>query len=388
MTWFTSATISQAQSCARAGSIRTVGDAAASLEATSGRSATVSVGPGSVISPVYTERRPRGRPPQVADSANLGYSAPRVQRSTILCVLSGHDAHARAIASSLAEQLGRHVVELDACASPPQHLARIARRCQESRPLALVTATTDHIGQFAAWLWGIPVLLSWSEAGSSAQLVDVLDERARRASSQSGLPLLVKRAIDVSISASALVVSAPLLALSALAIQATLGSPVFFRQERPGKDGRLFRIYKLRTMTTERGPDGRLLPDEQRLVGLGKWLRRASVDELPQLLNVLRGQMSLVGPRPLLPQYLSRYSARQARRQNVLPGITGLAQVNGRNAMSWSERLERDVEYVDNWSLALDAAIVWKTLGTVFSGSGVSQDGHATMPEFQGDSAS
>ena len=163
-----------------------------------------------------------------------------------------------------------------------------------------------------------------------------------------------------------------------------MGSPVLFVQERPGKGGRVFRLYKFRTMTEARDGEGRLLGDEERLTGLGRWARRLSVDELPQLWNVLRGEMSLVGPRPLLVEYLGRYSARQARRHEVQPGVTGWAQVHGRNAVSWGEKLEMDVWYVENRSLWLDLRILGMTVGKVLRREGISQAGRATVEEFMG----
>lgn len=193
-----------------------------------------------------------------------------------------------------------------------------------------------------------------------------------------------KRAFDVLVSATALLVLSPVMAVVALLVAARLGRPVFFRQSRPGKGGRIFRIYKFRTMTDARDPAGRLLPDEARLTPFGRWLRSASLDELPQLLNVLLGDMSLVGPRPLRVQYLERYSPEQARRHEVRPGVTGWAQVNGRNELSWEEKFRLDVWYVDNRSLALDLKILWLTLLNVLRGDGISAPGEATMPEFLG----
>jgi len=188
----------------------------------------------------------------------------------------------------------------------------------------------------------------------------------------------LKRALDVTLAALGLVASAPVLALASVAIRLVMGRPVLFRQRRPGLHGRPFFLYKLRTMHESAGPDA------LRLTPLGRWLRRSSVDELPQLWNVLVGDMSLVGPRPLLMQYLPRYSAEQARRHEVKPGITGLAQVSGRNALSWEEKFALDVRYVDEWSLGLDARILLRTLGNVVSGHGISAGGEATMPEFLG----
>lgn len=193
-----------------------------------------------------------------------------------------------------------------------------------------------------------------------------------------------KRLFDVCLGSLALAALVPVLGGVALLVRAWLGAPVLFRQARPGLGGRPFTILKFRTMTDAVGPDGRLLPDAERLTAFGRFLRASSLDELPELINVLRGEMSLVGPRPLLPAYLDRYSSRQARRHEVLPGITGWAQIGGRNSLSWDDRLERDVWYVDHLSLRLDILILWKTLGRLVHPRGISAEGHATMPEFRG----
>lgn len=196
--------------------------------------------------------------------------------------------------------------------------------------------------------------------------------------------LLIKRAIDIAGAAIALVLSGPLIAAAALAIRLTMGRPSFFRQERPGLNARPFTLLKLRTMNQAVDAAGTVLPDGERLTGLGRLLRKTSLDELPQLWNVLTGAMSLVGPRPLLPAYVSRYTGHQSRRHEVKPGITGSAQVNGRNALTWEEKFDLDVWYVDHWSLCLDLQILWRTLRKVWQRDGISQTGHATMPEFLG----
>ena len=201
---------------------------------------------------------------------------------------------------------------------------------------------------------------------------------------QSGWPRLVKLVVDRSLAAIGLVATAPLLGAAAVAVRVRMGGTVFFTQERPGLHGRPFRIFKMRTMTNERDAQGALLPDELRLTALGKALRASSIDELPQLWNVLRGDLSLVGPRPLLMQYLPLYSADQSRRHDVLPGITGWAQINGRNERSWDDKLALDVWYVDHWSPMLDVSILARTIATVFRRSGISSDGHVTMPLFTG----
>ncbi|MCE5267210.1 MAG: sugar transferase [Planctomycetaceae bacterium] len=194
----------------------------------------------------------------------------------------------------------------------------------------------------------------------------------------------MKRAIDVTVAATVLLVCLPVLGIVALAIAWRMGRPVLFRQQRPGLGGRPFMLYKFRTMADIRDVEGRLLPDAERLTMLGRLLRRTSVDELPQLWNVLRGDMSLVGPRPLLMQYLDRYTPEQSRRHNVKPGITGWAQIHGRNALSWEQKFALDVWYVDHGSLALDVRILAATALKVAGGRGISAASCATMFEFQG----
>jgi lipopolysaccharide/colanic/teichoic acid biosynthesis glycosyltransferase len=223
-------------------------------------------------------------------------------------------------------------------------------------------------------------------AGSSPSASATVEARAdvRSELRQRGGRLVAKRAFDVAAAALGLLLAAPLLGAIALAVRLRQGSPVLFRQRRPGLHGRPFELVKFRTMRDGDGPDGRPLPDAERLTSLGRFLRATSLDELPQLWNVLNGDVSLVGPRPLLMQYLPRYSPEQARRHDVLPGITGWAQVNGRNAISWEQKFALDVWYVDHWSLALDAKILLMTIARVLARSGVSQRGHATMPEFMG----
>ncbi|HEX5587929.1 MAG TPA: sugar transferase, partial [Acidimicrobiia bacterium] len=193
----------------------------------------------------------------------------------------------------------------------------------------------------------------------------------------------LKRAIDVLGSAVGLVVLSPVLLVVAVLVRLRMGSPVLFRQTRPGLHGEPFELVKFRTMTDTRLADGSLAPDDVRLTALGRFLRRTSLDELPELLNVLAGEMSLVGPRPLLTEYLPLYSPEQARRHEVRPGITGWTQVNGRNALSWDEKFAHDVWYVDHRSFRLDAAILARTVKMVVSGAGVSAPGHATMEPFR-----
>lgn len=194
----------------------------------------------------------------------------------------------------------------------------------------------------------------------------------------------MKRLIDVLAASLGLLIAAPILGISMLAIRFSMGSPVIFAQIRPGFQGAPFRMLKLRTMCDAVDANGQLLPDAQRLTGLGKFLRSASIDELPSLWNVLKGEMSLVGPRPLLMDYLPLYTAEQARRHEVRPGLTGWAQVNGRNALSWEEKFRLDVWYVDNRGFWLDIKILWMTVAKVLGRHGVTADGEATMSKFKG----
>ena len=194
----------------------------------------------------------------------------------------------------------------------------------------------------------------------------------------------MKRLLDLVVASIAMVLLLPLLLLVTVAVRVAIGSPVLFRQRRPGLNGRPFELLKFRTMTDAVDADGRLLPDEQRLDRVGAILREFSLDELPELLNVIKGEMSLVGPRPLLMQYLDRYTPFQARRHEVKPGITGWAQINGRNATSWDERFALDIWYVDHRSLGLDLKILLTTIRKVIAREGITQPGHVTMPEFTG----
>ena len=193
-----------------------------------------------------------------------------------------------------------------------------------------------------------------------------------------------KRIFDIIFSSIVLIVLSPLMLVIGLLVLCVQGWPIFFKQERPGLGGKLFKLVKFRTMRNETDRKGNLLPDEQRITGLGQFLRRTSLDELPEFLNVIKGDMSVVGPRPLLVQYLARYTPEQARRQHVLPGVTGWAQINGRNALTWEDKFKLDVWYVDNWSFWLDVRIISITIWKALKREGISQPGHATMPEFMG----
>lgn len=194
----------------------------------------------------------------------------------------------------------------------------------------------------------------------------------------------MKRGFDFIAAFSLILLLWPVIMLAALVVRINLGSPVLFRQQRPGLHGKPFNIYKFRTMSSMRSTDGELLPDERRMTAIGAFLRKYSLDELPQLFNVLKGELSLVGPRPLLMEYLPLYSAEQARRHEVKPGITGWAQVNGRNAISWDEKFKLDVWYVNNRTLWLDFKILWLTVLRVIQRSDISQEGHVTMEKFHG----
>jgi lipopolysaccharide/colanic/teichoic acid biosynthesis glycosyltransferase len=194
----------------------------------------------------------------------------------------------------------------------------------------------------------------------------------------------IKYAFDRIVAATALLLLSPVMLVIAIAIYFKMGSPVVFTQARPGKDSRIFQFYKFRTMTDGRDKAGNLLPDEKRLTAFGQFLRKTSLDELPQLWNVVKGDMSFIGPRPLIVKYLERYNPEQARRHDVLPGITGLAQVKGRNTIAWEDKFKWDVWYVDNWSLWLDIRIFTMTVFKVLQQDGISQEGYATSEEFKG----
>jgi sugar transferase EpsL len=198
--------------------------------------------------------------------------------------------------------------------------------------------------------------------------------------------LFFKPLLEKTLVALGLILISPILLIVAILVRTNLGSPILFSQERPGYQGNPFKMYKFRTMTDQRDPEGQLLPDVDRLTPFGKLLRSTSLDELPELLNVLKGEMSLIGPRPLLMRYLDRYTPTQARRHEVKPGITGWAQVNGRNAIDWEKKFELDVWYVDNLSFFLDCKILFLTFQKVFKKEGISQTGQATMQEFMGSS--
>lgn len=194
----------------------------------------------------------------------------------------------------------------------------------------------------------------------------------------------IKRILDIISSLLAIIILSPLLVVTAVLVKTKLGSPVLFKQERPGKDEKIFTLMKFRTMTDERDENGELLPDEVRLTKFGKFLRSTSIDELPELFNILKGDMSVIGPRPLLVKYLPRYNEHQHRRHEVRPGLSGWAQVNGRNSISWEEKFDLDVEYVDNYSLSKDINILFMTVMSVIKRDGINSDNDVTMEEFMG----
>lgn len=194
----------------------------------------------------------------------------------------------------------------------------------------------------------------------------------------------IKRLQAIVLSLIAIIILSPILLITYLLVRVKFGKPAIFIQKRVGKDGKVFDLYKFRTMTNQRDEDGKLLPDDQRLTSFGKKLRSTSLDELPELFNVLKGDMALIGPRPLLVKYLPLYNDEQARRHEVRPGLTGYAQVNGRNAITWEDRFKLDVEYVDNVTFLNDWKIIFKTIKTVFKREGISEKGSATMDEFKG----
>lgn len=228
-----------------------------------------------------------------------------------------------------------------------------------------------------------------------AFLFERLDERKNKNAEKSHKPFgvyerFIKRPLDAFLSTGALIVFSPILLVTAVMVRIKLGSPVLFTQERPGRidpltgKSKIFKLYKFRTMTDEKDENGNLLPDDVRLTSFGKKLRASSLDELPELINIIKGDMAVVGPRPLLVRYLDRYNEYQARRHEVRPGFTGLAQVNGRNSISWDEKFDFDIQYVNKISMQEDISIVMKTIKTVLAKDGIHSDSAVTMEEFMG----
>lgn len=222
-------------------------------------------------------------------------------------------------------------------------------------------------------------------AGAIAVLADAIGKKDSKHKPFGPYERFVKRGLDAFLATGALIVLSPVLLITAVLVRVKLGSPVLFIQERPGRDGKIFKLYKFRTMTDDRDENGELLPDDQRLPAFGQKLRSTSLDELPELINMIKGDMAVVGPRPLLVRYLPRYNAHQARRHEVRPGFTGLAQVRGRNAISWEEKFDWDVKYVDHITFLGDAKIIRDTVRTVLKREGISGGESATMTEFMGD---
>ena len=221
--------------------------------------------------------------------------------------------------------------------------------------------------------------------GVIAVLADAIGKKDSKHKPYSPYERFVKRGLDAFLATGALIVLSPVLLITAILVRMELGSPVIFTQDRPGRDGKIFKLYKFRTMTDARNENGELLPDDQRLPSFGQKLRSTSLDELPELINMIKGDMAVVGPRPLLVRYLPRYNAYQARRHEVRPGFTGLAQVHGRNAISWEEKFDWDVKYVDNITFKGDCKIIIDTVKTVLKHEGISgAAGEATMTEFMG----
>ena len=220
--------------------------------------------------------------------------------------------------------------------------------------------------------------------GLIAGILDLFENRKEKTKKKGTYEKYVKRPLDAFLSMGALIVFSPILLITALLVRIKLGSPVLFTQDRPGRDGKIFKLYKFRSMTDTRDENGNLLPDEQRLPAFGKKLRSTSLDELPELINIVKGDMAVVGPRPLLVEYLPRYNAYQARRHEVRPGFTGLAQVHGRNAISWEEKFYWDVKYVDRITFKRDFQIIINTVKIVFKREGISGENTVTMTDFMG----
>ena len=195
----------------------------------------------------------------------------------------------------------------------------------------------------------------------------------------------IKRILDFTLSLLALIILSPLMLILTILVKIKLGSPIIFKQKRPGLNEKIFTLYKFRTMTDKKDEEGNLLPDSERLTKFGKFLRSTSLDELPELVNILKGDMAIVGPRPLLVEYLNLYNEEQKHRQDVRPGLTGLAQVNGRNAISWEDKFKYDTEYVNKVNLGLDIKIIFMTVGKVFKRDGINQEGNATMEKYKGE---
>lgn len=234
-------------------------------------------------------------------------------------------------------------------------------------------------------IWIILLIIAIAFAvGVVAAIADVIGNKGSKHKPFGPYERFVKRGLGAFLATGALIVLSPVLLVTAILVRIKLGSPVLFTQDRPGRDGKIFKLYKFRSMTDARDEKGELLPDDQRLPAFGQKLRSTSLDELPELINMIKGDMAVVGPRPLLVRYLPRYNAHQARRHEVRPGFTGLAQVHGRNAISWEEKFDWDVKYVDHITFKGDCKIIIDTVKTVLHKDGISATGEATMTEFMG----
>ncbi len=230
----------------------------------------------------------------------------------------------------------------------------------------------------------LAIIMIAAAVGVIAAVVDLLGKKSGSHKPYGPYESFFKRPLDAFLATGALIVLSPILLITAILVRIKLGSPVLFTQDRPGRDGKVFKLYKFRSMTDERDADGNLLPDDQRLPAFGQKLRSTSLDELPELINMVKGDMAVVGPRPLLVKYLPRYNKHQARRHEVRPGFTGLAQVHGRNSISWEEKFDWDVKYVDHITFKGDVQIILDTVRTVLKREGINSDTSATMEEFMG----
>lgn len=233
---------------------------------------------------------------------------------------------------------------------------------------------------FGIILWIIVIAFV---VGVIAAVADLFGEKSEH-KSYGPYERFVKRGLDAFLATGAIIVFSPILLITAILVRVKLGSPILFTQDRPGRDRKIFKLYKFRSMTDARDENGELLPDDQRLPAFGQKLRSTSLDELPELINMIKGDMAVVGPRPLLVKYLPRYNAHQARRHEVRPGFTGLAQVHGRNSISWEEKFDWDVKYVDHITFKGDAKIIFDTVRTVLKKEGITGGGEVTMAEFMG----
>ena len=230
----------------------------------------------------------------------------------------------------------------------------------------------------------LAIIIIAAAVGVIAAVVDLLGKKNGSHKPYGPYEVFFKRPFDAFLATGALIVLSPILLITAILVRVKLGSPVLFTQDRPGRDGKVFKLYKFRSMTDKRDADGNLLPDNQRLPAFGQKLRSTSLDELPELINMVKGDMAVVGPRPLLVKYLPRYNRHQARRHEVRPGFTGLAQVHGRNSISWEEKFDWDVKYVDHITFKGDVKIILDTVRTVLKREGITGGGEVTMAEFMG----